>query len=188
MSQVSRIVFSKWQKQLFELWKLSATVKNCQNCTQNVESVKIVKMVRIVKIFQKNSTILTILTILTIFDSFDNFWKDNPGDLWHLRHWLQFWQLRSWIHDYLCYLAFNCDTGQHSQFLRCFHLEMLISCQFWPSSPVSPLLGSVASSGQKQVSASLLPGQMDHLCPDGNPTQWLWWPPLLTVETRLSRL
>ena len=67
------------------------------------------------------------------------------------------------------------------------HLEMPTSCHFWPSSIASPLLASVASSGQKQASASLLPGQTDHLCPGGNPTQWLW-PPLLTVETRLSRL
>ena len=37
-----------------------------------------------------------------------------------LRHWLQFWQLRTWIQDNLCYLTINCDTGQHSQFLRCF--------------------------------------------------------------------
>ena len=41
-------------------------------------------------------------------------------DLWHLRHWLQYWQLRTWIHDNLCCLTINCDTGQHSQFLRCF--------------------------------------------------------------------
>ena len=46
--------------------------------------------------------------------------KSNPRDLWHLRHWLQFWQLRTWIHDNLCVLTINCDTGQHLQFLRCF--------------------------------------------------------------------
>ena len=85
---------------------------------------------------------LTILTILTISDNFYNcqfFWiflttsdncdsldnfdpndKDNPSDLWHLRHRLQFWQLRTWIHDNLCYLTIKSDTGQHSQFLRCF--------------------------------------------------------------------
>ena len=40
-------------------------------------------------------------------------------DWWHLRHWLQLWQLRTWIHDNLCYLTINCDTGQHTQFLRC---------------------------------------------------------------------
>ena len=40
--------------------------------------------------------------------------------LWHLRHWLQYRQLRTWILDNLCYLTINCDTGQHSQFLRCF--------------------------------------------------------------------
>ena len=27
---------------------------------------------------------------------------------------------RTWIHDNLCYLPINCNTGQHSQFLRCF--------------------------------------------------------------------
>ena len=48
--------------------------------------------------------------------------KDNPRDLWHLRHWLQFWELRTWIHGNLCYLTIKSDTGQHSQFLRCFHL------------------------------------------------------------------
>ena len=37
-------------------------------------------------------------------------------NLWHLRHWLQHWQLRTWNHDNLCYLTINCDTGQHSQF------------------------------------------------------------------------
>ena len=45
-----------------------------------------------------------LFTMLTIFDNFHNSdncfchfdnWKDNPGDLWHLRHWLQFWQLRT---------------------------------------------------------------------------------------------
>ena len=54
-----------------------------------------------------------VLTNLTIL-------KDNPGDLWYLRHWLQFWQLRTWIHDNLCDLRINCDSGQHSQFLQCF--------------------------------------------------------------------
>ena len=46
--------------------------------------------------------------------------KQSSRDLWHLRHWLQYWQLRTWINDNLCYLTINCDTGQHSQFLRCF--------------------------------------------------------------------
>ena len=81
---------------------------------------------------------MTILTILTFFYNFDNWlhfsqfrqllfhfdnWIDNPGDLWHLRHWLQFWQLRTQIHDNLCYLTINCDTGQHSQFLRCLWIQ-----------------------------------------------------------------
>ena len=45
--------------------------------------------------------------------------KKNFAMLWHLRHWLQYRQLRTWINDNLCYLTINCDTGQHSQFLRC---------------------------------------------------------------------
>ena len=53
------------------------------------------------------------------WDNFWQFWKDSPGDLWHLRHWLQFWQLRTWMHDNLWYQTINCDTGQHSQLLRC---------------------------------------------------------------------
>ena len=50
--------------------------------------------------------------LMTIFD-----------DLWYLRHWLQYWQLRTWFHDNLCYLTINCDTGQHSQFLQCLRHE-----------------------------------------------------------------
>ena len=48
--------------------------------------------------------------------------KSDPSDLWHLRHWLHFWQLRTWFLDNLCYLTIKSDTGQHSQFLRCFFL------------------------------------------------------------------
>ena len=48
--------------------------------------------------------------------------QNNPGDLRHLRHWLQFWQLGNWIHDNLWYLTIKSDSGQHSQFLRCFIL------------------------------------------------------------------
>ena len=55
--------------------------------------------------------------------------KDNFGDLWK-RHWLQFLQLRTWIHDNLCYLTIKSDTGQHSQFLRCFLLFAAIGISF----------------------------------------------------------
>ena len=66
-------------------------------------------------------TILDLWQFLTVLD------KDNPRGLWHLRHWLQFWQLRTWNHDNLCYLTINCDTGQHSQFLRCFIKHVLLA-------------------------------------------------------------
>ena len=49
--------------------------------------------------------------------------KYNPRICLHLRHWLLLWQLRTWIHDNLCNLTINCDTGQHSQLLQCFLLH-----------------------------------------------------------------
>ena len=89
---------------------------------------------------------------MTIDDNFDNsdncfchfdIWKDNPGDLWHLRHWLQFLQLRTWIHDNHCYLTINCDTGrQHLQFLRCFFAIRSVSSN-------SPILTGTESPPEK---------------------------------------
>ena len=54
-------------------------------------------------------------------------YPEQLDELWHLRHC----QLRTWIHDNLCYLTINCDSGQHSQFLRCFrHWECIVNrCQ-----------------------------------------------------------
>ena len=65
-------------------------------------------------------------------------------DLWHLRHWLQLRQLRTWIHDNLCYLTIKSDTGQHSQFLRCLHkgrgpkknVFLMVFCQTPPLPPI----------------------------------------------------
>ena len=58
--------------------------------------------------------------------------KTQSQDLWHLRHWLQFLQLRTWIHDNLCYLTIKSDTGQHSQFLRCLlHFTPFFGNQQW---------------------------------------------------------
>ena len=59
-------------------------------------------------------------------------WSKHRG-LWHLRYWLQYWQLRTLINGNLCYLTMNCDTGQHSQFLRCFALG-LVEILFLPMS------------------------------------------------------
>ena len=93
-------------------------------------------------LFLQFLTILTILKHLIILTPFDNynyiwqFWQfgqfgqfwlfghhgDNPGDLRNLRHWLKFRQLRTWNHDNFCYLTIKSDTGQHSQFLRCFYI------------------------------------------------------------------
>ena len=80
--------------------------------------------------------------LMTNFD--DNFWWHflmtifddlfSTCDFWYLRHWLQYWQLRTWFHDNLCYLTINCDTGQHSQFLRFF------IGQIWSTSPLRGFL------------------------------------------------
>jgi len=39
-------------------------------------------------------------------------YKDNFGDFGHVRHWLKFWQLRTWIPDNNCYLTIKSDSGQ----------------------------------------------------------------------------
>ena len=47
-------------------------------------------------------------------------WHDM--EVWNCCH---FRQLRTWVHDNHCYLGIKSDTGQHSQFLRCF-LQLLL--------------------------------------------------------------
>ena len=54
--------------------------------------------------------------------------KKNELPTTYLRHWLQYWQLRTWINDNLCYLTINCDTGQNSQFLQCFACFLPVLC------------------------------------------------------------
>ena len=44
----------------------------------------------------------------------DNY-KDNPRDLWPVRHWFQFWQPEFMI----IFVPIKSDIGQHLQFLRC---------------------------------------------------------------------
>ena len=44
--------------------------------------------------------------------------QSDPRELWPLTFDQS--DEETWIHDNLCYLTINCDTGQHSQFLRCF--------------------------------------------------------------------
>ena len=81
------------------------------------------------------------LTTFIIFDNSDNCSPGNDSnnnnlwDLWPLRNWLQFWQLRTWMHDNLCAIPIRSDTGQHLQFLRCFWAKMLkgniVTTQNW---------------------------------------------------------
>ena len=86
---------------------------------------------------------------MTIFD--DNFWWQFSmtilmtifhDNLWWQFFWTYFqlvtcdiWDTdyntgNFWFHDNLCYLTITCDTGQHSQFLRCFtpHLPLTSDC------------------------------------------------------------
>ena len=68
-----------------------------------------------------------LMTIWPFLTNFDNFWQLRQlrqfltilkRQSWRLVtfHWLQFWQLRTWIHSE----PLVPDTGQHSQSLRCF--------------------------------------------------------------------
>ena len=62
---------------------------------------------------------------MTIFDDIEtifDIWKDSPGDLTFetLITILTIENLNSVNHSFL---TINCDTGQHSQFLRCFSLK-----------------------------------------------------------------
>ena len=60
-------------------------------------------------------------------------WQDKEGNITtlqrqsqsHLRHWLQFWQLRPSIHDNLCYLTIKSDT-----------LDSIHSCETQPPASI----------------------------------------------------
>ena len=93
--------------------------------------------------------------------------RDNPDDLWHLRHWLQCWQLRTWTHNNLFYLTIKSDTGQHSQFLRCF-LDDFPYCIVRKSTVSSEWQGHLLScSGQLKI-CILLIAQEGHKKTIGN--------------------
>ena len=47
--------------------------------------------------------------------------------LWFLNSSNSLTFLNSWIRDSLCYLTIKSDTGQHSQFLRCFSMNLSLS-------------------------------------------------------------
>ena len=68
-----------------------------------------------------NDSFGQLLTILDNFDNFDNFdnWKDSPGDL-TFETLITILTIENLNSDNHSYLTINCDTGQHSQFLRCF--------------------------------------------------------------------
>ena len=49
-------------------------------------------------------------------------WKSDPSDLWPLRRWSHFWQLRTTTITFTVTLHFR---GQYSQFLQCFFLKRI---------------------------------------------------------------
>ena len=88
------------------------------------------------------------LRVLTIFESFDNFWQFFDIFWQFLTILTIFWSFLQFstmstfeilitiltienLNDNLCYLTINCDTGQHFQFLRCFHISMLYFTLRW---------------------------------------------------------
>ena len=57
------------------------------------------------------------LQFLTISDNIDN-----PRDFWLLRHWLQFWQLRTWIQSIILtwQLIVTLDSIRNSMFIKIY--------------------------------------------------------------------
>ena len=50
---------------------------------------------------------------LQIYPPSENTLWSNLRNLWHLRCWLQFWQLRIWTHDDICYPTIKSETALH---------------------------------------------------------------------------
>ena len=113
--------------------------------------------------------------LMTIFDDietiFDN-WKDSPGDLTFetLITILTIENLNSVNHSYL---TINCDTGQHSQFLRCFVFTIPDICQFYTP------LAYAKSANNLYKKAKISPNRV-HRLEKSTP------PPVLAVLTNIS--
>ena len=61
------------------------------------------------------------MNVFRFLGSFQSFWKFLWPETWHLRHWLNFWQLRTTIWTITLWpLNREWWWWQHSQFLRCF--------------------------------------------------------------------
>ena len=79
---------------------------------------------------------------MTIFDTFWQFLKTilETCDIWDIDY-----NSDNWDPEFMAifvYLTINCDTGQHSQFLRCF----IMSWFCWHLPRISPTLTSVLPS------------------------------------------
>ena len=102
------------------VWRMLVGINDNDGSPVYLDMLQLIPLWHVV-IFVVEDSILCWVSIrpYNCFYNFDN-WKDNPGDLWHLRYWLKCWQFRTWIRDNLCCLTFKSDTGEHSHFLRCF--------------------------------------------------------------------
>ena len=77
-------------------------------------------------------------TALSVNECFAKTLHKHAVQCQYLRHWLQYWQLRTWIHDNLCYQTIRSGTGQHSEFLRCLVWVLFKSANVdWPLSYIS---------------------------------------------------
>ena len=80
------------------------------------------------------------------WDNFDN-WKDSPGDLWYLRHWSQFWQLKTWIQTIIViwHLIVTLDSIRNSCDV-CLSLEPCCTLFIYPCYTL--FLGFFAQDGR----------------------------------------
>ena len=88
-------VFSKWNTKTF--WKQLQSIVTFETFGQRLEQAKPDQRAKTKTKTMKNTCEI---------------------EVWNCCH---FRQLKTWLHDNLCYLTIKSNTGQHSQFLRCFH-------------------------------------------------------------------
>ena len=80
--------------------------------------LKIFRFLKDFQIFGRFSDFWRIFRFLEDFQIFERF-----SDFWTILGLVTFETLITILTiDNLCYLTINCDTGQHSQFLRCFYM------------------------------------------------------------------
>ena len=81
---------------------------NSSPIIHNLEFSRFWQFSQFLAFFFENFKILNFVVSFDNWDDLDN--GNNSIDLWPLIHWLQFWHLRTWIHDNLSELTIKSDS------------------------------------------------------------------------------